>query len=157
MMLTTTISYFKFEEDFVENNIRCIPMVVRLKLDLCGIKLKLAEWSKFSIEERAILAESPCEDQFEISAYKKYLQQLVINHTGYEASELRTAETMEWTILDRIPEIIEEKIKEFRWTLSTHQWNNLNELQRFALVKLSRPGHENANFPLAMKEFNLVS
>ena len=156
MMLTTTIRYFKFEEDFVENNIRCIPMVVRLKLDLCGIKLKLAEWCKFSIEERAILAEFPCEDQFEISCYKKYLQQLVVDHTGHPASELKAPELMEWTILDRIPEIIEEKMKEFRWTLSTRQWNNLNELQRFALVKLSRPGHENANFPLAMKEFNLV-
>lgn len=155
MILTTTAQYFKFEEDFVENNIRCIPMVVRLKLDLCGIKLKLAEWSKFSVDERAILAESPCEDQFEISAYKKYLLQLVVDRTGHSASELK-AEPMEWTILDRIPEIIEEKIKEFRWTLSTHQWNNLNLLQRFALVKLSRPGHENANFPLAMKEFDLV-
>jgi len=156
MMLTTSINYFKFEEDFVENNIRCIPMVVRLKLDQCGIKLKLAEWSKFSVEERAILAESPCENHFEISSYKKHLQQLVIDRMGHPASELKILEPMEWTTLDRIPEIIEEKIKEFRWTLSIYQWNNLNELQRFALVKLSRPGHENANFPLAMKEFDLV-
>ena len=155
MILTTTAQYFKFEEDFVENNIRCIPMVVRLKLDLCGIKLKLAEWSKFSVDERAILAEFPCEERFEILAYKKYLQQLVIDRTGHPASELK-AEPMEWTVLDRIPEIIEEKIKEFQWTLSARQWNNLNVLQRFALVKLSRPGHENANFPLAMKEFDLV-
>src|SRR6188474_2154687 len=113
MILTTTAHYFKFEEDFVENNIRCIPMVVRLKLDLCGIKLKLAEWSKFSVEERAVLAEFPCEDRFEISTYKKYLQQLVIDRTGHAASELKAPESMEWTILDRIPEIIEEKVKEF--------------------------------------------
>ena len=44
--------YFNFEEDFVENNVRCIPMIVRFKLDACGIKLKLSEWSKMVIEER---------------------------------------------------------------------------------------------------------
>ena len=39
------IEYFNFEEDFVEKNIRCIPMIVRFKMDKAGIKLKLAEWS----------------------------------------------------------------------------------------------------------------
>ena len=52
--------YFKFEGDFVEENIRCIPMCVRFKLDACGIKLQLREWSKMSIIERNSLAEMPC-------------------------------------------------------------------------------------------------
>ncbi|MEO6674638.1 MAG: nitrate reductase associated protein, partial [Ginsengibacter sp.] len=43
---------FKFEEDFVEEGVRCIPMVVRFKLDACGIKLKLSEWSTLIFEER---------------------------------------------------------------------------------------------------------
>ena len=34
---------FVFEEDFVEENVRCIPMTVRFKMDAAGIKLKLAE------------------------------------------------------------------------------------------------------------------
>ena len=41
------IEYFDFEEDFVEKNIRCIPMIVRFKMDEAGIKLKLSEWSRF--------------------------------------------------------------------------------------------------------------
>jgi hypothetical protein len=32
----------------------------------------------------------------------------------------------------------------------------LNELQRFALVKLSHPGHEHRNLPRALAEFGLL-
>jgi len=58
--------YFKFEEDFVEENIRCIPMCVRFKLDACGIKLKLSEWSKMKFEERNLLCRLECNDSVEI-------------------------------------------------------------------------------------------
>ena len=51
---------FDFETDFMENNIRCIPMIVRFKLDAIGIKLKLAEWSRFTVEERTRLTEKSC-------------------------------------------------------------------------------------------------
>jgi hypothetical protein len=42
--------YFAFENDFVDT-FRCIPMIVRYKLDTCGIKLKLPEWVKLSVDE----------------------------------------------------------------------------------------------------------
>ena len=32
----------------MENNMRCIPMIIRFKMDMAGIKLKLSEWKKFS-------------------------------------------------------------------------------------------------------------
>jgi hypothetical protein len=35
-------------------------------------------------------------------------------------------------------------------------WQHLNELQRFALVKLSHPGHEHRNLPAALREFGLI-
>ncbi|MDJ0543718.1 MAG: nitrate reductase associated protein, partial [Microcystis sp. M53601_WE4] len=36
------------------------------------------------------------------------------------------------------------------------QWQKLPPSQRFALIKLSRPGHENLNFYPALKEFHIV-
>ena len=36
------------------------------------------------------------------------------------------------------------------------QWAALTELQRFALFKLTRPGHSNENFIPAMREFGLA-
>jgi hypothetical protein len=40
--------------------------------------------------------------------------------------------------------------------LHTQQWSQLTPLQRFALMKLSRKGHENKNFYPALQEFGLV-
>ncbi|WP_295460612.1 nitrate reductase associated protein, partial [Synechococcus sp. UW140] len=38
---------FYFEADFV-TSLRCIPMAVRRKLDLCGCKVKLKHWLELS-------------------------------------------------------------------------------------------------------------
>ena len=38
---------------------------------------------------------------------------------------------------------------------SPEQWHTLSPLQRFALLKLTREGHESANFVPAMAEFGL--
>ncbi|MGA9379085.1 MAG: nitrate reductase associated protein, partial [Phormidium sp.] len=55
----TNTKIFQFEADFV-NNLRCIPMVVRYKLDTCGIKLKLSHWNHFNLAEREALVDLPC-------------------------------------------------------------------------------------------------
>nr|WP_319421691.1 nitrate reductase associated protein [Pleurocapsa sp. FMAR1] len=37
-----------------------------------------------------------------------------------------------------------------------YKWENLTQMQRFVLIKLSRSNHENRNFIPALKEFHLV-
>ncbi len=155
MNTLTEKKYFRFEDDFVEENVRCIPMIVRFKLDACGIKLKLSEWSRMSVEERGDLANMPCNSSEEIMAYHFYLKKLIFKRTGNEATELPIPANPAWQ-LDEIPLPLQEKLREFEWTISMKQWKALSDLQRFALLKLSYPGHENRNFPRAMKEFDLV-
>jgi putative acetyltransferase len=150
------IEYFGFEEDFMDGNVRCIPMMVRFKLDACCIKLKLAEWSKFKTEEKEQLAAQPCGTTEEKAAYKKYLQELILNRTGNEATELAPDEHPAWAEANHLTPELDNKAKEFGWEISIEQWKSLTSLQRFALLKLCRPGHENKNFPKAMKEFNLI-
>ncbi len=45
---------FAFENDFVAT-LRCIPMAVRFKLDRCGIKLTLRQWSRLTHSDRTDL------------------------------------------------------------------------------------------------------
>ncbi|GCD54512.1 hypothetical protein NBRC3188_3209 [Acetobacter pasteurianus NBRC 3188] len=45
---------FNFEMDFA-TSLRCIPMIVRMKLDLCGVKLSLRQWCRFTRQEQEIL------------------------------------------------------------------------------------------------------
>jgi len=41
--------------------------------------------------------------------------------------------------------------------LSLAQWQGLAPLQRYALIKLTRPGHSNDNFLPALREFGCLS
>lgn len=146
--------FFEFEADFVDS-LRCIPMQVRCKLDTCGIKLKLSDWSHLTQADREALVELPCSTETEIQAYREYLQNLILQRTGTSPAELPIEPHPAW--LDtNIPINLQEKAKEFGVTLSSQQWAELTPLQRFALIKLSRPSHENQNFPKALQEFHLL-
>lgn len=152
----SSIEYFDFEEDFVEKNIRCIPMIVRFKMDKAGIKLKLAEWSQFSVEERIELAKKSCSNEVETKQYNDYLAGLIKRHTSKEATGLAIDQQPGWANLDKVPDLLEEKLREFGLYISVEQWAGLTNLQRFALLKLCKQGHESKNFPKALKEFDLI-
>lgn len=156
-MTTKTIEYFAFEEDFIEDNVRCIPMIVRYKLDACLIKLKLAEWSRMTVEERSLLAVLPCETDTEIEDYRNFVCDIVQLRTEQEATPLLLAAAYTPKRLQDMPAILCEKLEQLRYTISSAQWYRLSILQRFALVKLSASAHEQKNFPRALREFNLLS
>jgi hypothetical protein len=148
--------FFQFEADFV-NNLRCIPMQVRLKLDTCGVKLKLHHWHQFSQTERETLVHQPCETPEQIATYRNYLQKLVTEYTGSPAKELDIDPHPPWLNPREIPQQLQDKASEFEIAITPDQWANLTPLQRFALIKLSRPSHENKNFYPALEEFGIVS
>lgn len=148
-------NFFQFEADFVES-LRCIPMQVRMKLDTCGTKLKLSHWNQFTQQECQTLVEKACTTAEEIAAYRQYLQQLVVEHTGTPASELPIDPHPAWMDATTIPDTIQEKAQEFGVSLTIQQWQSLSPAQRFALIKLSRPSHENKNFFPALQEFKLI-
>ncbi len=150
-----TESYFEFEKDFV-TNLRCIPMTVRYKLDTCGVKLKLSHWHEFNQEIRQALVEKPCETPTEIQTYREWLHQLVIEHTNVPAKDLPVEENPPWMDATQIPKTVEDKVKEEEVNLTLEEWANLSPTQRFVLIKLSSPSHENKNFLPAIKEFNLA-
>lgn len=149
-----TNSYFEFERDFV-NNLRCIPMTVRYKLDTCGVKLKLSHWHEFSQEIRQALVDKPCETAAEIEAYRKWLHQQVIEYAKVPAKDLPVEENPPWNDATKIPDTVKDKATEEKVQIALEQWANLSPIQRFVLIKLSRPSHENKNFLPAIKEFKI--
>ncbi|MGA7954883.1 MAG: nitrate reductase associated protein [Gloeobacterales cyanobacterium] len=150
----TSPPFFQFEADFVEA-LRCVPMGVRLKLDTCGIKLKLSEWNKFSREQRKVLVEMPCQTDEEVNAYREHLQHLVLASTGHLPTKLTIEPHPEWANNTVIPSSVREQTKTLNVTFTLDQWAKLTPLQRFALIKLSRSDHENHNFLPALEEFHL--
>ncbi|MEH2451178.1 nitrate reductase associated protein [Nostoc sp.] len=147
--------FFEFEADFVDS-LRCIPMQVRYNLDNCGIKVKLSDWNQMTTAERQALVELPFTTETEIQSYREHIQQLILQRTGLAATKLPIEPHPAWLDSAIVPASIQEKAQEIGVTLTQQHWAALTPLQRFALIKLSRPGHENKNFPKAMAEFHLL-
>ena len=147
--------FFEFEADFVES-LRCIPMQVRFKLDTCGVKLKLHQWSLFNADDRVQLVDRACVSGAEIQAYRAFLEALILLRSGEVASGLAIDPEPPWFNDLVIPDSVMKKAESVGAVLLGSQWAMLDPLRRFALIKLSRSNHENTNFRPALEEFGLV-
>ncbi|ATU71768.1 hypothetical protein CFR78_04160 [Komagataeibacter rhaeticus] len=144
---------FNFEMDFA-TSLRCVPMIVRMKLDICGIKLSLRQWSRFTREDRHALVARSIDTRMERVAYRAFLLHLIRIRAGDMAEFLPPARAEAWQLPDGVPDAIRLKAETDGLRPPTpEQWRHLSSLQRFALVKLTRRGHENQNFGPALREF----
>jgi hypothetical protein len=145
---------FAFEADFVAN-LRCIPMAVRRKLDLAGVKLKLSHWHGLEAQERERLLAWP-DDAAAIVELRVWLLERSAALADGPAHPLEPASGAEWQQGERLPDVVVRSCSELGLTLRPGAWGAMEELQRFALVKLSHPGHEHRNLPAAVAEFGLL-
>lgn len=148
---------FAFEQDFA-GSLRCIPMIVRFKLDRVGVKLSLRQWSQFDCATRGALVSTLCEGAEDVVNYRA----VVIGAIEGQADEPPKLFAVEaepaWADGSRTALAVTA------WSTNIGvappadtQWCALSDLQRFALLKLTRAGHDNDNFYPALVEFGLVA
>lgn len=145
---------FAFEADFTAD-LRCIPMAVRRKLDLAGVKLKLVHWHGLAPQERQRLL-AWADDPEAIAALRQWLLERSRELPEGPARPLEPAQGCDWQQADQWPAVLLAACRQLQLSLRPGAWQGLQELQRFALVKLSHPGHEHRNLPLALAEFGLI-
>uniref|UniRef100_UPI0018D31425 nitrate reductase associated protein n=1 Tax=Gluconobacter thailandicus TaxID=257438 RepID=UPI0018D31425 len=145
---------FGFERDFADT-LRCIPMSVRMKLDECGIKLSLRQWSRFNYEDRYELCYRSTESDTN-ETYCHFLEELIRTRANEEPVYLTQAQSIEWKDGRSVPICLQKQVIEKALPpVRPEKWRTLTPLQRFSLIKLCRSGHENHNLPAALKEFDL--
>ena len=84
------------------------------------------------------------------------VKKAVLESSGIPAADLPVATNPPWEDRTTIPARLQAKALESDCLLNPEQWAALTSLQRFALLKLVRPGHENHNFLPALREFGLA-
>ncbi|MCP9890099.1 nitrate reductase associated protein [Cyanobium sp. Aljojuca 7D2] len=146
---------FSFEADFTAD-LRCIPMAVRRKLDLAGVKLKLQHWSELSETERGELL-AWADDGAAIETLREHLLARTTSLSAGQAKELPRPNGEPWQQSEELPAVLAASCAQLGLELRQGGWAELSELQRFALVKLSHPGHEHRNLPRALAEFGLLA
>lgn len=148
---------FAFEADFARD-FRCIPMVVRFKLDRVGIKLSLKQWTKIGYSNRRLLAELPCNSLGETADYHRALVSMIERNSSGPIVTLPLDPAPSWADCMNVPDEVAAQASNAGVNPPTAaQWLKLDALQRFALVKLARSNHDNHNFAPAMCEFGIAS
>lgn len=146
---------FAFEADFA-GDLRCLPMAVRRKLDLAGVKLKLLQWHGLEEAERRRLL-SWDDDAAAIAALREWLLARSASLPDGPARALEPPADPEWRSSAAWPEAVLRSCTQLGLTPQLDRWRTLDELERFALLKLSHPGHEHRNLPRALAEFGALA
>lgn len=148
---------FQFEQDKYYP-LRRIPLAIRVKLDRCGIKLILRDWVKFSRPEREELLGLPCKRPEEVAAFAARLKELIAAAGGDPGLSVTIAAHPPWEDTTALPISVSDYLAKAALPLLTlAQWAALSDVQRFALCKLTRAGHDNNNLLPALREFDLLS
>ena len=141
---------FAFEADFM-GSWRCIPLCVRRKLDLSGIKLKLRHWLALDQRERQRLVDWP-DAPGDLRDFAVHLKQRTAEMGAGPVGELPIPRNAPWQ-RQQPPAELTTTLQAMGHTMNQEQWQQLSELERFALCKLARPGHDHHNLVPALAEF----
>jgi hypothetical protein len=148
---------FGFEADFAKD-LRCIPMAVRFKLDRCGVKLSLRQWSKMGAANRMRLLAMRCDTAAETETFRTTVVDLATTHCPEAIRWLPVDPAPAWGNSTRVPmDVVRQAASSGISPPSPHCWSRLSTLQRFALLKLARSDHDNHNFVPAMREMQILS
>jgi hypothetical protein len=154
--VSQTSTLFGFEDDFAAT-LEFIPMLMRFNLDRIGIKLSLQHWSRFTLAERQQLLRLPCDSPAQTLAYRDHLTDLMHARGCAPPESFAPDAQPAWSEAGLLPAQVPELARAMNLPVPTVAgWTRLPPLQRYALLKLSRPGHDHRNFPLALREFGLA-
>ena len=141
---------FAFEQDFI-GSWRCIPLCVRRKLDLAGIKLKLSHWLAMSHEQRQGLVDWGDSPEH-LAQMREHLRACTAVMVDGMVKDLPPAVEEPWQRPARLPDQLLDAARLRGIDLTSQTWMKLRELDRFALCKLARPGHDHHNLDAAFSE-----
>ncbi len=124
---------FRYEAEYYPNLSR-LPIDVRMKLDVTGIKISLNDWLSFSFAERTVLCHLPCSSEEEKAVFTAYLDFL---SQKYRGAPVQMAEVMDSALWERslVPEPVREKSADLGGVVTTNEWLGWHPPQRYALYK----------------------
>lgn len=141
---------FRYEQEFYGSLDR-VPLHVRMKLDLTGIKLSLNEWLAFSVEERNVLCHLPADEEEEKRTFKNYLNFLCRNYNGRQASAMPPSSPCLWDT-EQIAHPVLERSAATQSHVTVDEWRRWPSHYRYALYKTAVSKSEPEQFLAVLAE-----
>ena len=121
-------------ERTIDPECRQIPMVVRMKLDLCGVRMGLVAWQRLSDADRASLIDAQAGDQAALVGFRALLEQLCGHEALSPLSPVRLAAREAWLAADTPPPQVAAAMVKQGIDLD---WSGLEGFQRYVLNHLA--------------------
>jgi hypothetical protein len=133
-----------------------IPLHVRMKLDLTGIKISLQDWLAFCIEERNVLCHLPIETEEEKKVFSVYLDFLSRKRGEGPVPTTLAMSNSPWDSIHQVPEPIAAKYATQAAPVTLTEWQRWKSHQRYALYKTALSNSEPEHFFALLKELRAI-
>jgi len=145
---------FEFEGD-LHRTLEFIPLAVRRKLDLAGLKLSLKAWTAMTRAEKLAICHLPVDGPGDLDVYREALQ-------GFAHRAGHVIEPLEGGPVDpsgwapgRVPQSVAARVAEMAGDISDEQWSAFPEEARYVLLKLAEPRRNPEKLVAALRELRL--
>lgn len=124
---------YRYEAEFYPSLNR-IPLDVRMKLDVTGLKISLKDWLAYSLAERAVLCHLPTDDPEEKQAFVAFIDFLCRKYRN-QPVEITAALDPDLWDSRQVPEPVAQKSRSCFNTVMLTEWLGWQPHQRYALYK----------------------
>ncbi len=145
--------YLRLElEGDLHRTLEFIPLAVRRKLDLAGLKLSLKAWTAMARSERLAICHLPVDGPGDLEVYREALAAFA-ERAGHPVAPLEGGplDGSAWGAA-RIPESVAARAPK----LLLAQWSALPEEARYVLFRLAEPRRAPDKLNAALRELRLT-
>lgn len=124
---------YRYEAEFYPALSR-IPLDMRMKLDLTGLKISLRDWLACSVEERAALCHLPIDSVEEKQDFTAYVDFLCRKNKGEPVEVTEVLDPLLWSAAE-VPAAVAQRSASCFNTVMLAEWRRWEPHQRYALYK----------------------
>jgi|SRR5690606_4305254 len=151
-MESSPASVFGFEKEYAAD-LHFMPVGIRYRLDLAGLKVSLDAWLRLSVPERFELLEMGVESDREIGLFRAKMVSALLNAGAGTPPVLAPLDPADWSKGAPIPECVRRAAAADGISLAGLDWPALSDSRRYALWKLSLSRRQPEAFQKAVAEF----
>jgi len=141
---------FQYESQYYTTLSR-LPLDVRRKLDLIGLKISLKDWLAFTLEERTVLCHLPIESIDEQQAFQAFLDFLSRKYLGRPVQMAEPMSASLWNG-EAVPEPVRLKNADSNTAVTRQEWAQWHDHDRYALYKTATSTNQPDAFAQVLKE-----